>query len=81
MRAYAGVDLGFDVQVVVRADCVPALQLAGDEGPAAPRLGWNAWAKFLPVPTDKDDIILDPDQVMGWQSRAGAARADLMELT
>ncbi len=81
VRAYAGADLGFDVQVVVRADCVPALQLGAEEGPAAPRLGWNSWAKFLAVPADKDDIILDPDQVMGWQSRAGAARADLMERT
>ncbi len=81
VRAYAGVDLGFDVQVILRADCVPALALTGDPGPAAPRLGWNSWAKFLPVPADKDDIILDPDQVMGWQSRAGAAQADLMERT
>ena len=81
VRAYAGIDLGFDVQVVLRADCVPALELGGQAGPAAPRLGWNTWAKFLPVPADKDDIILDPDQVMGWQSRADMAQTDLMERT
>ena len=81
VRAFTGADLGFDVQVVLRADCVPALELARKEGPAAPRLGWNTWAKFLPAMADKDDIILDPDQVFGWQSRAGTAQADLMERT
>ena len=77
VRAYAGADLGFDVQVVLRAECVPQLQMPGspmpglqmpgmDAGQAAdpPRLGWNTWAKSLPALADKDDIILDPDLVM-----------------
>ena len=81
VRAYAGIDLGFDVQVVLRADCVPALELATEAGPDAPRLGWNTWAKSLPALADKDDIILDPEQVMGWQSKARAGQADLMERT
>lgn len=61
VRAYAGTDLGFDVQVVLRADCVPELRLAA---PDAPRLGWNSWARFLPALADRDDILLDPDIVM-----------------
>jgi type VI secretion system protein ImpH len=66
VRAYAGPDLGFDVQVILRADCVPDLVMPGPGGAAgdAPRLGWNSWAKSLPALSDKDDIILDPDLVM-----------------
>ncbi len=72
VRAYAGLDLGFDVQVVLRADCVPALALAGPGAPDAPRLGWNTWASFLPALADKDDIVLDPDVVMAAQNGAAA---------
>ena len=65
VRAYAGMDLGFDVQVVLRADSVPDLAMVADpDAPDAPRLGWNSWAKSLPALSDKDDIILDPDIVM-----------------
>ncbi len=49
VRAYAGIDLGFDVQVMLRADCVPALEMVPGDGPQAPRLGWNSWAKFSPA--------------------------------
>ncbi len=73
VRAYAGMDLGFDVQVILRADCVPDLQMPAEaHAPGAPRLGWNTWAKSLPALADKDDIILDPDIVMA--QSAGAAR-------
>ena len=65
VRAYAGMDLGFDVQVILRADCVPDLEMQADpDAPGAPRLGWNTWAKSLPALSDKDDIILDPDLVL-----------------
>ncbi len=63
VRAYAGLDLGFDVQVVLRRDCVPDLTLGGEDSPDPPRLGWNTWAKSLPALQDKDDILLDPDLV------------------
>ena len=63
VRAYAGLDLGFDVQVVLRRDCVPDLMLGGEHARDPPRLGWNTWAKSLPALRDKDDIILDPDLV------------------
>ena len=37
VRAYAGLDLGFDVQVILHADSVPELEMAGPDGrrPAA----------------------------------------------
>ena len=66
VRAYAGLDLEFDVQVILRADCVPDLAMPGPDaaGAAPPRLGWNTWAKSLPALADKHDIILDPNIVM-----------------
>ncbi len=63
VRAYAGVDLGFDIQVVLRRDCVPDLRFDPAMGPGAPRLGWNSWAKSLPALEDRRDIIIDPDQL------------------
>lgn len=39
-RAYVGVELDFDVQLVLEAAAVPPCRLAADCGP---RLGWSAW--------------------------------------
>ena len=74
VRAYAGLDLEFDVQVILRADCVPDLAMPGPDAAdaAPPRLGWNTWAKSLPALADKADIILDPNLVMA-RPRAGLA--------
>jgi type VI secretion system protein ImpH len=44
-RSHAGPALSFDVQLILKAPQVPALQLTSDE--AGPRLGWNTW-----LPTD-----------------------------
>ena len=64
VRAYAGLDLGFDVQIILRADCVPELEMGGQDVVDPPRLGWNTWARQLPALADRDDILLDPDIVM-----------------
>ena len=63
VRAYAGPDLAFDVQVILRREDVPSLQMRAGEDAAAPRLGWNTWAKGLPALQDSHDIILDPDRL------------------
>jgi type VI secretion system protein ImpH len=64
VRAYAGPDLGFDVQIVLKRDCVPDLRFDPAMGPGAPRLGWNSWAKSLPALEDRRDIIIDPDRLV-----------------
>ena len=61
VRLYADPALAFDVQVVLRRQDVPQLQMAS-EG-AAPRLGWNSWAQNLPALRDAEDVVLDPDQL------------------
>ena len=63
VRAYAGADLLFDVQVILHRDSIPELQMKADAGQAAPRLGWNTWARSLPALDHSRDIILDPDLV------------------
>lgn len=59
VRLYAGPELGFDVQVVLAREDIPPLQMAPED--AAPRLGWNSWAKSLPALRDSEDVVLDPD--------------------
>lgn len=41
-RFYAGLELDFDVRLLLKGDQVPALRLGGDADPGA-RLGWNTW--------------------------------------
>lgn len=55
-RFYAGQDIDFDVQLVLRREDAPACEL-GAGGPTAPRLGWLSWAKRKP-------LAKDPDQTM-----------------
>lgn len=71
VRAYAGPDLAFDVQVILRREDVPELQLGTATGAAAPQLGWNTWAKGLPALEDKTDIILDLDRLPPLASKDG----------
>jgi len=55
-RLYVGPALRFDVQVILRKEDVPFCQL-GD--PAhRPRLGWNAWARLVPLTHDSDDAVV-----------------------
>ena len=42
VRFYAGPELDFDVELVLKKDEVPGSTLGGDGGP---RLGWTSWLK------------------------------------
>ena len=42
VRTYAGMEIGFAINPVLRAAAVPALQLSATIDPP-PRLGWNTW--------------------------------------
>ena len=41
-RSYAGPALSYDVQLTLKANEIPPLQLTAEER-AGPRLGWNTW--------------------------------------
>jgi type VI secretion system protein ImpH len=57
IRFYAGTELEFQIQLVLRREETPACEL-GREGPSAPRLGWLSWARTAPMGRDPDDGIL-----------------------
>jgi type VI secretion system protein ImpH len=57
VRFFAGNELDFEVQLVLRKEETPACEL-GSEAPAGPRLGWLTWAKTAPLARNPDDSIL-----------------------
>jgi type VI secretion system protein ImpH len=63
IRLYVGPELDFDVQLVLRAADVPALQLGADAG-SAPRLGWNTWVRTGAYPRDAEDAAFEGEAVV-----------------
>lgn len=58
VRLLVGPEYAFDIQLVLRADEVPALRLTG-EGDGAPRLAWTTWlAADRPRRADADDVVV-----------------------
>ncbi|MER3417073.1 MAG: type VI secretion system baseplate subunit TssG [Gemmataceae bacterium] len=69
VRLYVGPQFDFDIQLVLRAEEVPALVLrAGTDGP---RLGWDTWVRSLPMPRDVDDAVF-PGEELFWLEAAPA---------
>lgn len=58
VRLYADPGLDFEVQLVLRAEEVPACRLNGDGSPG-PRLGWNTWLLTRPPGADAEDVVID----------------------
>jgi type VI secretion system protein ImpH len=67
---YAGADVDFDVQLVLRAREVPACQLNDDSAEGA-RLGWNTWLSSQPFGRDCDDAVFEGEEVF-WTDRLSA---------
>jgi type VI secretion system protein ImpH len=63
VRLYAGPEFDFDVQLVLRAEEVPACRLADGDGPG-PRLGWNTWVRSQAYPHDADDAAFAGEEVV-----------------
>jgi type VI secretion system protein ImpH len=63
VRLYVGPELDFDVQLVLKAEDVPACRLdAGAE--AGARLGWNTWIHSQPLADDADDAVFEGEEVV-----------------
>jgi type VI secretion system protein ImpH len=62
-RLYVGPELDFDVQLILRAEDVPACQLKDDGGLGA-RLGWNTWLASEPRTRDADDAVFPGQEVV-----------------
>lgn len=55
VRNYIGHELGWDLNLILKKEEVPALQLGGKE-----RLGWTTWLAGHPPASDVGDLALDP---------------------
>jgi type VI secretion system protein ImpH len=62
VRTYVGVELDFDVQLVLRAAEVPQTVIGGSDGGLG-RLGWSTWLLSRPPAQDAEDVVLVDD---GW---------------
>jgi type VI secretion system protein ImpH len=58
VRLYVGLDMDFDVQLVLRAAEVPACRLEVNGG-LGPRLGWNTWLHCGSMPRDAEDTVFE----------------------
>ncbi len=54
VRGYVGAVLAWEVQLVLKAEEIPELQLGGPN-----RLGWSTWLKSGPLRQDADQVILE----------------------
>jgi type VI secretion system protein ImpH len=57
VRFYAGDQLDFEVQLVLKGNETPGSEL-GSEGNTAPRLGWVTWMKSSPLGRDPGDTVI-----------------------
>lgn len=59
VRLYCGLEFDFDLNVIVKAESVPAARLArGDDDPEAARLGQTAWMLSSPSPVNRHDAVI-----------------------
>jgi type VI secretion system protein ImpH len=56
VRTYSGDEHLWDLQVVLKKEEIPPIQLGG-----AGMLGWTTWLKSKPSERDAEDLILDPE--------------------
>jgi type VI secretion system protein ImpH len=61
-RLYAGMELDFDVQVVLKKEEVPWCELQADPA-VAPRLGWNTWVRSGPMQRDAEEAVFRLERV------------------
>lgn len=60
-RLFVGADKSFDVQLTLRGDEVPPLQLGGAQKGPGPRLGWNTWFGQSDRRRDMSDAVFSLD--------------------
>jgi type VI secretion system protein ImpH len=64
VRLFVGPELDFDIQLILKANEVPAAQLTADpaDGPG-PHLGWNMWLTSQTPRKDAEDAVFDGEWV------------------
>jgi type VI secretion system protein ImpH len=62
VRLYVGLELDFDVQLVLKGDEVPECRLV-DDGTVGARLGWNTWIRSQAFTGDAADAVFEGEEV------------------
>jgi type VI secretion system protein ImpH len=68
-KLFAGPELDFGVQLLLRADDVPATRLESTET-YAPRLGWTTWLKTKPFEHHADEVRFSGSNIMAQRCMA-----------
>ncbi len=63
VRNYAGLELDFEVQLVLKQSQVPLVRLGGDRATGS-RLGWTTWLRTGPMDRDGDDLVTTGDRMV-----------------
>jgi len=72
VRLYVGLEIDVDVQLVLRADEVPACRMGRGVGGLGSRLGWNTWSRSRAMRRDADDAVFQVDEGVWLHVPAGA---------
>jgi len=56
-RFYAGREMDFEINLIIKALEVPPLRLSAASGP---RLGWTSWIKTADFANDDSQVVLNP---------------------
>lgn len=73
VRSYIGIELDWDVRLVLAAKEVPSARLG-----TTTRLGWTTWLGANPTPRDRGDLVLDPEHAAKFRSSAAPRPNDGM---
>ena len=70
VRSYIGIELDWDVRLVLRRIDVPQARLGGDT-----RLGWTTWLGPGAAERDRGDLVLDPERIRAERGEPAAVAA------
>lgn len=68
-KFFAGLDLDFDIQLLLKAADVPSCRLT-EAREYAPRLGWTTWLKTKEFAKDADDVVFSGGMPLGQHGHA-----------
>lgn len=71
VRQWVGLEFEWDVQLTLKRDEVPALQLTQAPATGAPRLGRSAWLTGRQRPGDASEMVMNPERMPKMNRRRG----------
>ena len=72
VRLYVGLEIDVDIQLVLKAEEVPACRLGPGRAGLGSRLGWNTGSRSQAMRRDADDAVFQVDEGVWLHVPAGA---------